>query len=85
MCNSESAGFRKIAPTDEEVTDYDRRCFKLYLMLLEADNAGQPWESAYKSAFGADPATDKIRCKLQFDTHLGRARWMSSGGYRQLL
>lgn len=85
MSKSDSAGFRKNAPTDEEVTDYDRRCFKLYLMLLEADNAGQTWESAYESAFGSDPVTDKIQCKLQFDTHLRRARWMSSDGYRQLL
>ena len=76
--------FLEAPPNSERVTAYDRHCFKLYLILIEADNAGQPWESAYKTAFGADPAEDKNRCKLQFDKHLRRARWMSTDGYQQL-
>lgn len=77
--------FLESPPISVSITAYDRRCFKLYLLLLEAENANDPWESAYERAFGTDPATDKIRCKLQFDTHLKRARWMSTYGYSKLL
>ncbi|MCP4385828.1 MAG: DUF2285 domain-containing protein [Hyphomicrobiales bacterium] len=77
--------FHQVPPGSDQITTYDRRCFKLYLMLLEADNAGQPWEKAYRIAFGMDPEEDKTRCQAQYNTHLKRARWMSTDGYSQLL
>lgn len=76
--------FLESPPNSVRITAYDRKCFKLYLELLEADNACDHWEIAYKSAFGADPAADEARCRSQYDSHLTRARWMSSDGFRLL-
>ena len=44
--------FREYPPDSETVTPYDRQCFKLYIMLLEADAFGAVWDEAYEWAFG---------------------------------
>ena len=45
--------FREYPPDSETVTPYDRQCFKLYIMLLEADAFGAVWDEAYEPVFCA--------------------------------
>ncbi|MCR9120996.1 MAG: DUF2285 domain-containing protein [Phyllobacteriaceae bacterium] len=77
--------FRERAPTVEQITDYDRRCFKLYIMLIDADDAGVPWDDSYRHLFEEHVGADRRLAEGRHRSHLDRARWMVAAGYRQLL
>ena len=77
--------FREYPPDSETVTPYDRQCFKLYIMLLEADAFGAVWDEAYEWAFGRDIGQIPEIARCQYFAHLKRAKWMTERGYRQLL
>ena len=77
--------FRERAPTVEEITDYDRRCFKLYIMLIDADDAGVSWDDSYPHLFDEPIGANRQRAESRHSSHLARARWMVAKGYRQLL
>ena len=77
--------FRTQAPVSETITAYDRQCFKLYLMTINADNAATMWEDAYVQVFGVEIGSDLQKARTQYYSHLRRARWMTSSGYRLLL
>ena len=68
-----------------EITDYDRAHFKQYIMMLDGDAAGAPWEEIMRVAFQVDPAAEPDRCKRRYDAHLARAKWMTRQGYKGLL
>lgn len=76
--------FRDRAPADNEVTDYDRQCFKLYLILIDAEDSGAEWQEVYEDAFGTAIGANPDEAKAQYEAHLKRARWMTSVGFRQL-
>ena len=73
------------APTDPQLTDYDRAHLPIYLRLLDADAEGAAWEEAARIVLGLDPARDREQAKRLYDSHLARARWLSGHGYRDLL
>ena len=77
--------FREHAPTVEQITDYDRRCFKLYIMLIDADDAGVPWDDSYPHLFEEHVGADRQWAERRYRSHLNRARWMVAAGYRQLI
>ena len=77
--------FDELAPTSEDITDYDRRHIKLYMRLLDATADGAPWTEAVEVLFGIDPVREPDRARRVHDSHLARARWMTQSGYRQLL
>lgn len=77
--------YRDQAPTGETVTDYDRRCFKLYIMLMDADDAGVPWDDSYPHLFEENVGADRQRAERRHRSHLDRARWVAATGYRQLI
>ncbi|WP_306120447.1 MULTISPECIES: DUF2285 domain-containing protein [unclassified Roseitalea] len=77
--------FRDLAPTGETLTDYDRRCFKLYIMLIDADDAGVLWDDSYPHLFKEHVGADRQWAERRHKSHLDRARWMIAAGYRQLL
>ena len=79
------APFDDIAPVSDELTKYDRAHIKLYMRLLDADADGAEWTEAVNILFGIDPALEPVRARQVHDSHLGRARWMTQSGYRQLL
>lgn len=68
-----------------ELTDYDRAHHKQYLMILDGDAAGAPWQEVMRVAFSIDPDADPVSAKKSYDAHLARAKWMISVGYRHLL
>ncbi len=77
--------FDDIAPTGDELTQYDRTHVKLYMRLFDADADGADWREVVKVLFGIDPAREPQRAKSVYDSHLARARWMTRTGYRNLL
>ncbi|MDM8351677.1 DNA -binding domain-containing protein [Brevundimonas diminuta] len=77
--------FDDIAPSGQELTDYDRSHVKLYMRLLDAAADGAHWEEAVQVLFGIDPAREPERCRRIHDSHLARARWMTHTGYQHLL
>jgi hypothetical protein len=57
----------------------------LYLRLLDAATDGADWREAVHILFGLDPECDPDRARRVHDTHLARARWMTTHGYRELV
>ncbi len=72
-----------LAPDSSRITPYDRAHFKLYLLLLKADQQGDDWRTVTADIMGLDPK--KASAKRCWLSHLQRAKWMSESGYRQLL
>ena len=76
--------FADLAPSGQDLTDYDRSHVKLYMRLLDAADDGAHWEEAVQVLFGLDPAGEPERCRRIHDSHLDRAKWMTQHGYREL-
>lgn len=73
------------APTDNELTDYDREHLVIYLRLLDAAEDGADWREVARIVLGLDPEQDPGRARKCHESHLARARWLSAEGYRDLL
>ena len=77
--------FDDIAPTSDELTEYDRAHVRLYTRLLDATADGAAWQEIVAILFGMDPVREPDRSREVYDSHLARARWMSQTGFRLLL
>jgi len=77
--------FRINPPVSKAITEYDPRCFKLYLVLLDAEKSRAKWEDIYEQVFGHEVGTDFRISRAQYQSHLERARWMTINGYSHLL
>lgn len=66
------------APVGSAVTSYDQRQLALYAALLDAHDAGQPWQEVARAVMGlegGDPAAEAC-----WRSHLERARWIVGDG-----
>jgi hypothetical protein len=72
-----------LAPIGTEVADYDRRHLALYAALLEADDAGRPWEHAALSLMHLDAADSNAEACWR--SHLERAHWIVGEGLESAL
>ncbi|MEW6121700.1 MAG: DUF2285 domain-containing protein [Pseudomonadota bacterium] len=77
--------FEDTAPSNPELTDYDRAHIRLYARLLDATADGAEWQEIVSVLFGLDPAQEPERARHVYDSHLARARWIAAGGYKDLL
>jgi Uncharacterized conserved protein (DUF2285) len=73
------------APTADELTDYDRNHFAVYLRLLDADADGADWREVTTIVLQIDPTREPLRARAAWESHLARAKWMTERGYRYLL
>lgn len=73
------------APDEMGLTDYDEIHLIHYLRLLDAADADADWREVALIVLKRDPATDPDRTRRCYDSHLARARWMTTSGYRHLL
>ncbi len=78
-------GFLDKPPESEELTDYDRAHVKFYLRLVDAEAEGADWRDVVSTLFGLDPALEPDRVQRIYESHLARARWMTTRGYQRLL
>ncbi len=73
------------APSCDELTDYDRDHFVIYVRLLDASAAGACDDEICRIVLGIDPSKESDRAKRVLASHLRRARWMTEHGFRHLL
>ena len=73
------------APSEPRLTDYDRAHLATYLRLLDAAVQNADWEEAASLILGMDAKSQPDRARRAYDSHLARAQWMTSAGYRDLL
>lgn len=69
----------------ETITDYDLDHLVTYLRLLDAERDGADWREAATIVLARDAQQDADRTRRCWESHLARARWMTTQGYRQLL
>jgi hypothetical protein len=74
-----------IAPTESSLTRYDEEHIITYLRLLDADKEHADWTEVARIVLHIDPATEPVRARHAFESHLMRAKWMTEHGYRHLL
>ncbi|PPC88768.1 MAG: hypothetical protein CTY36_16745 [Methylocystis sp.] len=67
------------------MVDYDRAHSIIYLRLLDAAKEGAAWEEVSKIVLGIDSEREPERAKRAYDTHLQRAKWMTTSGYKDFL
>ena len=80
-----NAPIAETAPTEPQLTDYDRVHLRTYLRLLDAAIEGASWEEATFIVLGIDVMTEPDRARRVHEEHLTRARWLCQHGYRELL
>ena len=73
------------APDGPDVTPYDEAHFVTYLRLLDAKTDGAHWTEVARIVLHRDPDREEARSRRCFDSHMARAQWMTSRGYRRLL
>ncbi|MEQ1888560.1 MAG: DUF2285 domain-containing protein [Alphaproteobacteria bacterium] len=73
------------APSEPRLTDYDRAHLTTYLRLLDAAADNPDWEEAASLILGMDAKSQPDRARRAYDSHLTRAQWMTSAGYRDLI
>ena len=71
-------------PWSDCLTPYDSEHFTIYMRLLDAsaDNASE--EEMAQVILGIDPAGEPERAKMTLRSHLDRANWMVTAGYKEL-
>lgn len=77
--------FQDRPPDSDRLTSYDECHLVLYIRLLDAAAEGADWREAVRILFGLDPDCEPERARIVHDSHLARARWMTTTGYRELL
>lgn len=74
-----------IAPTGDEITDYDERRFVTYLRLLDAKAENADWKEVARIVLHRDPVAEELRSYRCWHSHLERAQWLSRVGYKRML
>ena len=74
-----------LAPIEPIPTPYDEQHVVTYLRLLDAETEQADWEEATRLILRIDPTAEPDRARRAFDSHLARAKWLTSQGYPYLL
>lgn len=77
--------YRDSPPESDGLTDYDRSHLKLYLQVLDATADSIDWREVVRVLFDVDAGKEPKRARRIHDSHLARARWMTTTGYGLLL
>jgi Uncharacterized conserved protein (DUF2285) len=73
------------APSGDILTAYDNEHLKIYIRLLDADAARADWKDVARIVLGMDPEKEPERAQAAWESHLKRAKWMTTRGYKDLL
>jgi hypothetical protein len=73
------------APSADTLTTYDKDHLVIYLRLLDADAEGADWTEAARVVLGIDAKQEPERARAAWESHLERAKWMTTHGYKDLL
>ena len=73
------------APSADEMTFYDEQHMVTYLRLLDADVLGAVWQEVAQVVLHRGPGAEPEQSRRCWESHLARAHWMMTRGYRMLL
>lgn len=74
-----------VAPDASILTGYDEERLLTYIRLLDAAAEDADWREVARIVLHIDPEKEPERAFRAWETHLARARWMTTNGYRYLL
>ncbi|CAH2406364.1 conserved hypothetical protein [Mesorhizobium escarrei] len=74
-----------VAPDSPILTGYDEERLLTYIRLLDAAAEDADWREVARIVLHIDPDREPERAFRSWETHLARARWMTTDGYRYLL
>lgn len=77
--------FLDAPPQSDVLTPYDEQHLVTYLRLLDADREGAQWQEIARVIFDVCPDAEPDRAMQLHVSHLARAKWMTTCGYRDLL
>jgi Uncharacterized conserved protein (DUF2285) len=72
-------------PVEPFLTGYDMNHLVTYLRLLDADADGADRREAARIVLRLDVKKDPDRTKRVWRSHLARAKWMTTNGFKHLL
>jgi hypothetical protein len=72
------------APRSQILTGYDEEHFVTYLRLLDAAADDADWREVARVVLHIDPDREPDRAHRAWESHLARARWTTTTGYRYL-
>jgi T6SS, Transcription factor, DNA binding domain len=73
------------APDAAVLTGYDEEHLVTYLRLLDADNEGADWQEVARLVLHIDPVRERKRARRAWQSHLTRAKWLTTHGYTHLV
>ncbi|TIQ76733.1 MAG: DUF2285 domain-containing protein [Mesorhizobium sp.] len=76
--------FADEVPWSDRITAYDKDHFTTYMRLLDASADNATEEEMAHVILGIDPAREPERAKKALRSHLARANWMVTTGYKEL-
>lgn len=85
MTDQEKPRIADAAPTADALTGYDEAHFAVYLTLLHASADGTSDAEMCRDILGIDLNAEPERAKTMLQSHLDRARWLSSDGRQHIL
>ncbi|ANN60816.1 DUF2285 domain-containing protein [Mesorhizobium loti] len=71
-------------PWSDRLTAYDNEHFTLYMRLLDASADDASEDEMAQIVLGIDPVREPERARMAVRSHLGRANWMVTTGYKEL-
>jgi len=74
-----------LAPNEPVMTACDAQHLITYLRLLDAEADNADWREVARLVLNMDPMIEPDRARGAFESHLARAKWMTSQGYRHVL
>lgn len=74
-----------VAPSASILTGYDEERLLTYIRLLDAAAENADWREVSRIVLHIDASKEPERAFKAWETHLARARWMTTSGYKYLL
>ncbi|TIM37241.1 MAG: DUF2285 domain-containing protein [Mesorhizobium sp.] len=76
--------FADEVPWSDRITAYDKDHFTTYMRLLDASADNATEEEMARVILGIDPAREPERARNVLRSHLDRANWVVTSGYKDL-
>ncbi|MGX5805108.1 hypothetical protein ACWGS9_28210 [Bradyrhizobium sp. Arg314] len=71
-------------PWSDSLTAYDKEHFTIYMRFLDAGGDNATYEEMAKEILGIDPDLEPERARRAARSHLDRANWILTTGYKEL-
>ncbi|MER8748041.1 DUF2285 domain-containing protein [Mesorhizobium sp. M1050] len=77
-------GLKDEVPWSDRLTAYDKEHFTVYIRFLDASADDASYEEMAQIILGIDPVEEPERARKAARSHLDRANWMATTGYKEL-